>query len=162
MQGKKNIFDTFVNNRFKFSLFLIKNLPMGFLAGLKITDASPDKVTVSIPFKYLNKNPFKSAYFAALSMAAELSTGVLGFAQVYETKKSVSMLLLKMKAEFVKKAVSKTYFTCIQGKEIKETIDNCIENKSAESITVISEGLDKNNNLIANFEFTWTFKLRNK
>ena len=60
-------------NSFKMKLFMLMKLPFGFLAGLKITKINSQKASVSIPYKYLNKNPFRSIYFAALSMAAELS-----------------------------------------------------------------------------------------
>ena len=71
-------------NSFKFKLFLLKELPMGFLAGMKVRELTEEKGVVTIPYKYLTKNPFKSMYFACLAMAAELSTGILCIASTYQ------------------------------------------------------------------------------
>jgi len=53
---------------------MLRKLPMGFIAGLKMEALDPSKSTVSVRFKWVNQNPFRSLYFAVLSMAAELST----------------------------------------------------------------------------------------
>lgn len=146
------------NNSLKLKWFLVKHLPLGFVAGLKLPEVNSTKAVVSIPFKYLNKNPFHSIYFSALSMAAELSTGVLCMAAVYDAKVPVSMLLLTMNAEFVKKAKTKVFFTCADGENIINTINKSIENNQGETIEVYSKGYDNKNNLIAKFQFVWTFK----
>ena len=57
-------------NSFKFKLFLLKELPMGFLAGMKVCELTEEKGVVTIPYKYLTKNPFKSMYFACPKCAA--------------------------------------------------------------------------------------------
>jgi hypothetical protein len=49
---------------------------------------------------------FRFIYFAALAMAAELSTGVLALMYVNKQKTSVSMLVLGMETKFHKKAKS--------------------------------------------------------
>lgn len=138
--------------------FFLNHLPLGFFVGLKLLEIDSNKAVVSIPFKYLNKNPFRSIYFSALSMAAELSTGVLAMASVYDVKEPISMLLLSMNAEFIKKAKTKVFFTCNDGKKIIDTINRSIKSNQGETINVFSEGHDINNNLIAKFQFTWTFK----
>ena len=60
-----------------FKLFSIFKLPLAFLTGLKIEKLKGEKCITSVRLKYLNKNPFRSTYFAVLSMAAELSTGAI-------------------------------------------------------------------------------------
>jgi hypothetical protein len=45
--------------------------------------------------------------FACLAMAAEMSTGVLAMAHVYKRKPAISMLVVKMEAEYFKKATGK-------------------------------------------------------
>lgn len=145
-------------NRFKLKWFFLRHLPLGFWVGLRLEKINSDSAVVSVPFKNLNKNPFRSIYFSVLSMAAELSTGVIGMASVYDANVPVSMLLLNMEAEFIKKATSRVYFTCNDGKNIIETINKSIDTKQGETVKVYSEGFDINNNLIARFQFVWTFK----
>lgn len=76
---------------------------MAFLAGLKVIEIDSSKATVTVPYKCLNKNPFRSIYFAVLSMAAELATGILAMAAIKDYSVPVSMLVLEMKAGFQKK-----------------------------------------------------------
>jgi len=133
-------------------------LPFAFLAGLKVVEISDSKASISIPYKFLNKNPFRSIYFAALSMAAELSTGLLSMAAISDTDKAISMLVLEMNAKFNKKAKSKIVFTCTQGREIAETVNKCLISGIGETIKVQSKGVDIEGNEVAEFYFTWTFK----
>ncbi len=147
-------------NNFKMRLFMLMKLPFGFLAGLRVTAITPKKAVVSIPYKYLTKNPFRSIYFAALSMAAELSTGILALAAVEETKKPISLLVLDMKASFIKKATGKIIFTCNEGEKIFSAVQKCLESDEGQVATIKSIGVDKNGNDVATFEFTWTFKLK--
>lgn len=141
-------------------LFMLMKLPFGFLAGLRITEITSQKASVSITYKYLTKNPFRSVYFAALSMAAELSTGILALAAVEETKQPISMLVLEMKASFKKKATGKIIFTCNDAEKISSTVNKCLESNEGQTVTVKSTGVDKDGNDVAEFEFTWTFKMR--
>lgn len=53
-----------VNNKFKFNLFLFSKLPSAFLCGVRVQFADESKCVVTVPFKWLSQNPFKSTYFA--------------------------------------------------------------------------------------------------
>lgn len=140
--------------------FMLLKLPLAFIAGLKITAIDPQRAVVTIPYKFLTKNPFRSIYFAALSMAAELSTGILAMAAVYETGKPVSMLVFDMKASFRKKAVNKITFTCLEGQKISDAVNKCLETDEGQTVAVQTIGIDKNGNEVAEFEFVWTFKVK--
>ena len=139
-------------------LFMLANLPMGLLAGLKITGLDKSMATVSVPFKYLNKNPFRSMYFAVMAMAAELSSGILALAALHDRDIPVSMLVLNMEASFLKKARTKTVFTCPDGDRIEEAISKCIRTGEGETVVVHSTGVDMEKEKVAEFAFTWTFK----
>jgi len=53
-------------------------------------------------YKYLNKNPFGSIYFACLSMAGELASGMLAASIAYKSKPKLSMLVVGVKINFKK------------------------------------------------------------
>ena len=139
---------------------MLAKLPMAYLAGLRIKSLSKDAASVTIPYKYLNKNPFNSIYFACLSMAAELSTGVLCMMQVYKASPPVSMLVTHMEADFTKKAVGVITFTCHDGKQIQEAAD--YTKATGEGITVVatSIGTDEAGDKVAEFRFTWSLKAK--
>ncbi|MBP8765937.1 MAG: thioesterase, partial [Ferruginibacter sp.] len=68
---------------FKLLIFLFKNLPSAFFSGVRVQYVDGDKSVVTVPYKWFSRNPFRSTYFACLSMAAEMSTGVLAMGHSY-------------------------------------------------------------------------------
>lgn len=134
---------------------------MAYLAGLKILEIDEEKAAVSVPFKYLNKNPFRSVYFAVLSMAAELSSGILALAAIHDFSRPVSMLVLDMKAAFLKKAKSKIIFKCEDGEKISKAIAKSLETGEGQTVEVNTSGTDEAGEVVAEFSFTWTFKPKN-
>ena len=139
-------------------LYMLLNLPMGFIAGLKITEITSAKAQITVPYKFINKNPFKSMYFAVQAMAGELSSGILALSEVAEAKKPISMLVLNMKASFTKKARTKVTFSCNDGGKIRNAIAQSIATGEGQTVDVKSVGIDKNGDVVAEFTFTWTFK----
>ncbi len=147
-------------NKWKMKLFMLQHLPLGFIVGLKVLQVDENSCQVSIPYKYINKNPFKSMYFAAQSMAAELSTGLLAMAAVQDADIPVSMLVLKMKSDFTKKAATHTIFNCSDGNEILQAVKQAIATGEGQTVSTKSIGKDKSGDIVSEFEFTWTFKIK--
>ena len=157
-ERKENKIRKLAGNHSRMRMFFLKHLPMALLAGLKITEIDTAKATVTVPYKYLNKNPFRSVYFAVLSMAAELSTGILAMAAINDFEVPVSMLVLNMKAGFSKKARTKIKFTCNGGEKLSEAITKSIETGEGQTAEVMTTGFDEEGDEVARFYFTWTFK----
>lgn len=149
-----------INNRFKFNLFLFSKLPSAFFCGVRVQQADETKCVVTVPFKWLSQNPFKSTYFACLSMAAEMSTGVLGLAHIYKSSPAVSMLVVNINGNFFKKAVGKTIFTCPDGLLIKQTIEAAVASGEGKTVTAKSNGINEQGEVVATFEVTWSFKAK--
>lgn len=146
----------------KFKLFMLSKLPMAYLAGLGVTSLTDNQSTVTIPYTYLNKNPFNSIYFACLSMAAELSTGVLCMMHVYKSVPAVSMLVVNMEAGFTKKAVGKVTFTCSDGQQIIKAIQKTKATGEGVTTVALSTGVDETGDQVAAFKFTWSFKAKQR
>lgn len=149
-----------VNNPFKFRLFLLSKLPAAFVAGVRIKQCNEESCSVSVPFRWLTQNPFRSTYFACLSMAAEMSTGVLAMANLYKRTPKTSMLITSVESKYYKKATGKTIFICRDGLKMKATIDEAYQTYLPQSITARSEGYNEQNELVAEFWFTWSFKVK--
>ena len=150
----------FAVKSFYFRSYLFWNLPMGFLSGMKIKKLNEEQCIVSVPFKWLNKNPFKSTFWAVLGMAGEMSTAALILQYTYKQKPSFSTLPLKCEADFNKKAIGVTSFICNDGKMVKEKLRQAIETKKPIVIKASTQGIDKNSNIICEFKFTWSVKAR--
>ena len=153
--------NNFINN-FKFRLNLFKILPMGFLSGMKISELTEEKCSVTVPYKRKNKNPFKSTFWAVLGMAAEMSSGALLIMFTHKQKPSVAMIIVNCTGNFVKKATDKTTFTCSDGQKIKEAVKTAIENEEAQLIECHMKGVNEAGEEVANFTFTWSVKARIK
>ena len=144
----------------KFRLFLFAKLPSAYFAGVRLRQITEENCKVSVPFKWFSQNPFRSTYFACLSMAAEMSTGALSMAYVYKLQPAVSMLVVKTEAEYFKKAIGRTTFTCNDGMAIKETIQKAIFTTEGQIFKATSEGVNEAGELIARFFITWSFKVK--
>ncbi|WP_066508714.1 DUF4442 domain-containing protein [Rufibacter sp. DG15C] len=149
-----------ITNPFKLRLFLLKNLPMAYLAGCRIKYLSEQEAQVTLKYGYLTKNPFKSIYFACLAMAAELSSGVLSMMYLYKANPSVSMLVVNMEAEFSKKAVGTITFTCADGDEIAAAVKETQTTGQGSSLQTLSIGHDAQGEEVARFRITWSYKAR--
>jgi len=160
INSSTNLFYTLANHPLKFRMFLLQKLPAAYFAGLRVQEVNEETAIISVPFKWFTKNPFRSTYFACLSMAAEMSTGILAMANVYKIKPAVSMLIVSMEGNFNKKATGKTKFICRDGVLIKDAIQNSINTTESETITAKSIGYNIDNEVVAEFLFTWSFKAK--
>ena len=148
------------NSTLLFKAVSIAKLPLAFITGLKIDKCRADECVTSVRLKHLNKNPFGSTYFAVLSMAAELSTGALALTAVEGMHPSVALILTNMKADFIKKAIGRTTFTCTEGKKLFNAVNEAVATQEPRVQTVSTSGCDINGEMVARFEFTWSFKQR--
>ncbi len=159
-EAKSQEFFDLVRSSMKFPLYLFLKIPSAFFSGLRIKSVNEETSVVTIPYKWFSQNPFKSTYFACLSMAAEMSTGVLGLAHTHKLNPSVSMLVVSIEGDFYKKATGLSSFVCKEGVRIKETIADAIHSGEGESIQVTSIGTNESGEKVAEFRVTWSFKAR--
>jgi hypothetical protein len=155
-------FQKTIKNPILFRLYLLTKLPSAFFAGLKITHLDAGACTVTVPYKWFTRNPFRSTYFACLAMAAEMSTGVLAMSYVYRRTPPVSMLVTHLEAAYFKKATGLTRFQCTDGPLIRETIEKAIATGESQTIRARSAGTNANSDLVAEFYITWSFKVKSK
>ncbi len=145
---------------FKFRLFQLSSLPSSFFAGLKVESMDESSCCVSVRYKWFNKNPFRSLYFAILGMTAEMSTGALCMANLYKRKPAASMLVTKIEGEYYKKAVGKIRFTCSLGNEIASVIDECYKTNQPGIVRCETIGTNEAGEEVARFWITWSVKTK--
>src|ERR1700754_1352429 len=127
----------------RFRLYLLTRIPSAFFSGIRIAAADETSCSVTVPFKWFTRNPFRSTYFACLGMAAEMSTGILAMAAIYKKKPPVSMLVVGMESRFYKKATGRTTFTCTEGEAIRTAIQNAITTNEPQTIRIKTKGINK-------------------
>lgn len=140
--------------------FIIFNLPSAFLCGVRLFALTDTQCKTRVALNWMNKNPFKSIYFAVLAMAAELSTGALILRKTGATGKKISTLVVGMNAEYYKKAVGKIVFVCDTSTELDRHIEQAIATKEGVSFTLVSKGFDSKGDEVAKFEFQWSIKTK--
>ena len=91
-------------------------------------------------------------------MAAELSTAVFLMSTIKKSKKPISMLVLKNRAIFKKKAKGLVKFNCLQGEEANTAVEKAISSGAPVSISLKSLGTDSSGDIISEFEFEWSLK----
>lgn len=151
-----------VRNPILFKLFLFTKLPAAFIAGCKVKEVTTESCSITVPYRWLTQNPFRSTYFAVLSMAAEMSTGMLALMMTQDSKPSVSMLVTHLEADFVKKATGITTFVCNDGKAMNELVEQAIITGEGKSFTATATGYSQSGEVEAVFKIEWSFKARLK
>ncbi len=148
------------NSGLKYKLFLLAKLPLAFFTGLTVDALSANECIISVPYKWLNKNPFNSMYFAVLAMAAELSTGLPSRVAIHNAEKKTSMLVTSLSASYSKKAKGRIRFVCKDQQKIYQAVRKTNTSGEWEKATLQSIGYDKDNDEVARFEFEWSFRSR--
>ena len=148
-----------VLNPTKLRLFMLRKLPMAWLAGLRLTQLTPEMAAVTIRYKYLTQNPFRSLYFACLAMAAELASGIQAMMHV-QAGGPVSMLITSIQGDFTKKAVGLITFTCPDGAHIARAVAESRATGEGRTVVCTSTGLDEVGDVVAVFKITWSFRAK--
>ncbi|WP_288954959.1 DUF4442 domain-containing protein [uncultured Polaribacter sp.] len=144
----------------KINSFMFFKLPLGWLSGLRVKSITESNSIVIIRHRWINQNPFKSMFWAAQGMAAEMTTGVLVMNAVEASNKKFSMLVTKQEGGFFKKATGKITFTCNDGYLINSTLKKSIATKEGQLITLSSEGKNEDGVVVSNFKFEWSIKVK--
>jgi hypothetical protein len=151
-----------VQSPLKFSFFLLSKLPSAYFSGVRVKEISYDKAVVTVPYKWFSQNPFKSLYFACQAMAAEMSTGLLALLHVYGRSPAISMLVMKIEGDFMKKGVSLVGFVCKDGEAIQRAIDEAVATGNPVECTARSLGTNEKGEVVSAFKITWSFKVKGK
>jgi hypothetical protein len=114
----------------------------------------------TVPFRWISQNPFKSIYFACQAMAAELSTGILAMAHLYGRNPRVSMLVVHLEADFIKKGTGLVSFTCEDGAGFLSAIEETVRTGEPVVFTSRSIGRNGRGEEVSSFRITWSFKVK--
>lgn len=162
MSGFANEFLELIQNPVKFIYFLLTKLPAAYFSGVRLKYADSEKAIVTVPYKWFSKNPFRSTYFACLSMAAEMSTGILAMAHIYKKDPAISLLVIKTEGTFSKKATGITTFTCEDGMTFQQAISEAASSGKSTTVAARTMGKDNSGDIVAEFVITWSFKVKSK
>lgn len=144
----------------KLNTFTIFKLPSAYFCGVRARHIDNDKCVVIVRHRWINQNPFKSMFWAVQGMAAEFSTGALIMMKIQESRKSISMLVVKNESTFTKKATGLITFICNDGSLIDEAIKKAIETGEGQTLWMTSVGTNEEEQEVSTFKFQWSIKVK--
>lgn len=143
-----------------FRAYLWGRLPLAAFAGLRLVRLDPAACVVSLPGGWRTRNPFRSTYFAAQAMAAEMSTGAPALVLAESAGASVALLVREVRGVFSKKAVGATLFSFEDVPGMRAAVDAAEAGGDGTSFIARSAGRMPDGAVVAEFEVTWSFKKR--
>jgi hypothetical protein len=144
----------------RINTFMFFKLPLGWWSGMRVKSLTDTTAIVKITHKWINQNPFKSMFWAAQGMAAEMSTGVLVMQEIEHSKRKVSMLVTHQESDFFKKATGTVLFKCQGGIQIRKAIEESVKTGEGQVIRLTSEGVNEDGVVVSNFKFQWSLKVK--
>ncbi|MDT7832934.1 DUF4442 domain-containing protein [Flavobacteriaceae bacterium S356] len=144
----------------KINTFMLFKLPLAYIGGVRVKKISETDCIVKIKHRWLNQNPFKSMFWAAQGMAAEMTTGVLVMKNIAASNRKVSMLVTNQKGTFTKKATGRIQFVCKDGNKVADAIQRSIDTGEGQTITMLAEGINEEQISVSSFEFEWSLKVK--
>lgn len=143
-----------------FRAYLWAKLPLAACAGLRLESLDGASCSVSLPGGWRTRNPFRSTYFAAQAMAAELSTGAPAMVLVSGAPASVAFILREIRAVFTKRIQGRSVFTFDDVAGMQAALEKATAGGEAVTYTGRSVGRAADGAVAAEFEITWSFKRR--
>jgi hypothetical protein len=143
-----------------FRLYLWARLPLAACAGLSLRRLDEGGCTVALPGGWRTQNPFRSMYFAAQAMAAEMSTGAPAMMIAEGASASVSMLVREVRGVFTRRIVGGAEFTFDDMEAMRAVVDRAVASGESESFVARSVGRARDGETASEFEITWSFKRR--
>jgi Domain of unknown function (DUF4442) len=135
-------------------------LPLAAFAGLRLRQLDESGAQVTLPAGWKTQNPFRSTYFAAQAMAAEMSTGAPALYLIEQSGARVSSLVTAISATFTKKATEEATFTFADGAAMKAAIESAVGSGEPVVFKARSVGTQKDGTVVAEFQIEWSFKRR--
>ncbi len=143
-----------LHNKWLLRLMLWWRLPGAAFFGFRVSEISEAHCRVELPMRWRSQNPFRSIYFAAQCAAAEFTSGALMLVAI-AGRPPVSMLVTDMQGTFIKKAKSKTTFTCSDGAALTKMINEaCLSGQPGVCAVDITATLE-DGTVVSTFKITW-------
>jgi hypothetical protein len=142
------------------ALWMWKTLPLAAFAGLRVVRLDEQECAVRLPGGWRTQNPFRSTYFAAQAMAAEMSTGAPALVLLEGAPSSVAMLVVGLRVTYTKKLVGAGTFSFEDVAGMRAAIERASAGDEPQAFTARSVGRDAAGDVVAGFEIDWSFKRR--
>lgn len=100
----------------------LRKIPLLFYVRPEVIAKDDTRVVIRIPLCRRTSNHQGSMYFAALAIGADCSVGLLAVELINQQQENISFIFKDFNAEFLRRANGDVYFSCDQGREIRELV----------------------------------------
>ncbi len=146
----------------RFRAFTLLSMPSAAFIGLRVVRADDEICATSVPGGWRSQNPFKTMYWAAQGMAAELATAVHAFALSRASPNGIRMFVVGTEATFVKRAKGKIEFTCEDIPAARDAIEETLASGESIDLDLRAVGRDQSGDVVSEWVFKWNFRAREK
>jgi Domain of unknown function (DUF4442) len=140
--------------------YLWGRLPLAAFAGLRVTCLDQERCRVSLPGGWRTRNPFRSTYFAAQLMAAEMSSGAPALILAREAPASVAFIVVEVRAVFDRRIQGPSVFEFDDVAGMRAAVGRAVEQAEPATYTARPVARTADGTVAARFEVTWSFKRR--
>jgi hypothetical protein len=149
-----------VLSRWPVAAWMWRTLPLAAFAGLRVVRLDASACAVRLPGGWRTRNPFRSTYFAAQAMAAEMSTGAPALVLLKDAAASASMLVVGLRVAYRKRLVGAGVFTFEDVAAMGTAVARATAADEPVAFTARSVGRDASGDVVAEFEIDWSFRRR--
>lgn len=153
-------FQTIFRTPALFRTALLAKLPLFLFTGAKVSELDLNRCEVTLPFGWINKNPFGSMYFASIMMCGEATTGGLVMLQDENRPEDFSTIVKSISGDFHRAAYSDMTFVCERGDLVREMLDRAVGSEDRVEGTFEVHGRDQEGNHCATVEVTWSVRAK--
>lgn len=146
----------------KFRLFSLVSMPSARFVGLRLDRIDSEACITSIPGGWRSQNPFKTMYWAAQGMGAELATGAAPFAMARSMPEKLRMFVVGTEATFGKRAKGRIKFTCDEVSAARNAIEQSRVSGESVECDLRSIGRDSSGDVVSEWVFKWNFLVMEK
>ena len=144
-------FPTRRHMQWKLFLLGLLKIPMIGFCRPKITEWSPEKVQIRIPLRRRTRNHFRSMYFGALMVGADLTAGLHAYAFGLEKAWNVSLAFKSSSADFLRRPDTDVFFEMDQGRAVEALLEKSHQTGERHHMGVPIKAVDKEGTLVAEF-----------
>lgn len=127
----------------------------------KISNWSPEKVQIHIPLRRRTRNHFRSMYFGALMVGADLTAGLHAYAFGLEKGWNVSLAFKSSSAEFLRRPDTDVYFEMEQGRAVEALLQKSHLSGERHHIGVPINAYDTEGTKVAEFVLELSVRVKN-
>ena len=143
-------------------MWALFRVPMIFWVRPWVQHLDEQKVVIKVPLRRRTRNHFHSLYLGTLVTGADLASGLLAQHLVrLEGKGKVSLIFKDLRANFFRRCMSDTYFTCEDGQLMSELVQKTISTQSRchETVRIVARCPDTDGDkVLAEFFLTLSLK----